>query len=214
MGNRQRILESALRLFNEQGLEQVSVRDICKDLAISPGNFSYHFPDKSLLVSELYTRLTQEIGQAIMEMPMDRAAVYIFLDTHRRIFFIQQRYRFFYLNLFEILAHYPTVRAQYEAQYRREKQMACELFPFYIAQGVFAPTVDHATYTRIVDVGMILNNFWLVDSQLNAFADDKAMLIHYMQLCCGRLEPYLSPEARVDYEQYFRDLEAEENLGM
>lgn len=213
MGNRQRILDAALHLFNEKGIEQVSVRDICDDIGISPGNFSYHFPDKSQVAVELHGLLTQEIGEAVAEMPKDKASVYFFLETHRRIFFVQEKYRFFYLNLFEIWTHFPAVRESYRQQYQMEKTLAGQFFELYKAQGVLAASTTEATYKRIIDVGMILNNFWLVDAELNEFPDTKSKLIHYMQLCCGRLEPYLTETSRTEYEAYFLKLEQSEILG-
>lgn len=51
---REKIQESAIRLFNERGYQQVSLRDIAKEADTTIGNLTYHFPQKeNLLISIL-----------------------------------------------------------------------------------------------------------------------------------------------------------------
>lgn len=48
-----RIVEHARRAFNERGVASVGIREIARDLDLSPGNVSYHFPTKEALVTAL-----------------------------------------------------------------------------------------------------------------------------------------------------------------
>jgi AcrR family transcriptional regulator len=57
------ILKIALTLFNENGVDGVTLRDIAKILDISLGNLTYHFPSKS----DIVFALTQELGKTIDE---------------------------------------------------------------------------------------------------------------------------------------------------
>lgn len=49
----QRIREHARQAFNERGVAGVRIRDIARELGLSPGNVSYHFPTKERLVASL-----------------------------------------------------------------------------------------------------------------------------------------------------------------
>ena len=53
---RDRILEAALRLFNDEGLPAVSTHRVAAELGISPGNLHYHFKTKRLIVAWLFRR--------------------------------------------------------------------------------------------------------------------------------------------------------------
>jgi AcrR family transcriptional regulator len=57
VSTRERILETALALFNERGVHGVGVRDIARALGMSPGNLQYHFAKKDDLVAALIERM-------------------------------------------------------------------------------------------------------------------------------------------------------------
>jgi len=53
---RERILEAALKLFNENGYAATSQIDIAKEVGIAKGNLTYHFATKQALAVELEKR--------------------------------------------------------------------------------------------------------------------------------------------------------------
>lgn len=63
------ILGAALELYNKNGLENVTTRDIAKKINISAGNLTYHFPTRNDIVYALMGRLLEEIDKAL-SVPM------------------------------------------------------------------------------------------------------------------------------------------------
>lgn len=59
---RERILEVALQLFNEQGYDRTSLRQIAERLGVSKAALYYHFKSKEDILLELHLRL-HAIGQ-------------------------------------------------------------------------------------------------------------------------------------------------------
>ena len=211
MGNKRKILDTARHLFNEQGLKQVTARAICKEIGISPGSFSYHFPDKSRIIATLYTEMREEMAAAVGDLATAEVSVLTYLETHRRHFKIQIAYRFFYLNLFEIMTQYPEIGDQYRQSTQQERVMARQMILYYIQSGIIKPDLSPTEIDRIINVGQILNNFWALDAELMQNLTGNGQQAYYMQICCGLLEPYLMPDSLQIYRDYFVELEKQEN---
>src|SRR5438045_3141230 len=63
-GNRQRILEASVELFNTSGTIATTTNHIAKHLKISPGNLYFHFRNREAIIRELFGQLTEAIYQA------------------------------------------------------------------------------------------------------------------------------------------------------
>ncbi len=64
MNTKDKILDKALEMFNERGIEYVGLRELAAVLGIRVGNISYYFPTKDDLVYQLsqdFTRSNSEI---------------------------------------------------------------------------------------------------------------------------------------------------------
>lgn len=207
MDTKARILQAARQLYNVQGMKKVSARVICRELGISPGSYSYHFPDSQVVVLRLYEMMQGEIMEIAQQLKHLEVGVLSYLETHKQLFLIQKKYKFFFLNLFEILTNNEAVRTLYQQNRQTERQLARDMILFYKHKGILTQEVDEHIIERMINVGQILNNFWALDAELNAYANDQAMLVHYMKICCGLLAPYLTPDAMVTYNHYFEELE-------
>ncbi|MGN2410209.1 TetR/AcrR family transcriptional regulator [Pseudomonas syringae] len=70
MKTRDRILECALTLFNQQGEPNVTTLEIANEMGISPGNLYYHFHGKEPLILELFARFQTELAP-LLDPPSD-----------------------------------------------------------------------------------------------------------------------------------------------
>ena len=68
---REKILNTALQMFNERGERTVTTNHIAAELGISPGNLYYHFKNKEQIISELFSQLSQLLESRIC-LPSDR----------------------------------------------------------------------------------------------------------------------------------------------
>lgn len=68
---KEKILQAALLLFNENGMVNVSLRQIAQKLKISQGNLNYHFKLKEDIVEALYFKLVEEMDYQMESMELD-----------------------------------------------------------------------------------------------------------------------------------------------
>jgi len=60
-----KILRTALGLFNNEGESAVSSVDIASVIGISPGNLYYHYKGKDEIIVELFADFEEEIRQVL-----------------------------------------------------------------------------------------------------------------------------------------------------
>jgi len=69
---RLQILETALKLFVSQGLQQTSMAQISKVSSIAVGTIYHHFESKDVLVQEIYLHIKKNFGQATLFSESER----------------------------------------------------------------------------------------------------------------------------------------------
>jgi len=109
MKTRDRILECALQLFNQQGEPNVSTLEIANELDISPGNLYYHFHGKEPVVLELFERFQAELAP-LLDPPADAR-----LDAEDYWLFLHliverlAHYRFLFQDLSNLAGRLPKL---------------------------------------------------------------------------------------------------------
>ncbi|HEY8401633.1 MAG TPA: TetR/AcrR family transcriptional regulator, partial [Cytophagaceae bacterium] len=71
MTTKEKILNTALLLFNKEGIEDITVRDIAKAMGISHGNLCYHYPNKEVIIETLYQQLVDELNKELDKVQRD-----------------------------------------------------------------------------------------------------------------------------------------------
>jgi AcrR family transcriptional regulator len=64
-GNRERILEAALRLFTSHGFHGTPTSQISKEARVSTGTLFHYFPDKNTLIDQLYLSIQKEVAEGM-----------------------------------------------------------------------------------------------------------------------------------------------------
>jgi AcrR family transcriptional regulator len=106
---RDRILETTLRLFNEEGTAKVPTNRIAVELEMSPGNLYYHFRKKEQLVERLLRRLEDQAEPLLAASNTQLVAVddlWLFLHLAFEKMF---EYRFLYRDVDYVMSEYPRL---------------------------------------------------------------------------------------------------------
>ena len=107
----ERIVASALGLFNRFGEPNVAATMVAADLGISPGNMYYHYPGKEDIVNHLFGQYLNDL-QALLPASQDVKDLEDAWFFMHSLFELVWRYRFLYRDLNDLLSKYRQLEQQ------------------------------------------------------------------------------------------------------
>ncbi len=124
---KEKILRTALALFNNEGESRVSSVDIASVMGISPGNLYYHYKGKDEIIVELFADFENEIRQVLASPIRQPLAVE---DNWIYLYIIFEEifdFRFFYKNQSDIIDRIPSLRGAFSRILALKEQTALSL---------------------------------------------------------------------------------------
>lgn len=156
---RERILETALRLFNDFGEPNVTTTVIADEMEISPGNLYYHFNNKDEIVNALFADYEREIGNLLGapgQRPHEAEDIWFFLHL---LFETIWKFRFFYRDINDLLTRNRLVETHFQRILAQKQLTAATICRGLAATGVLnaAPATIPALATNMT----LVATFWL-----------------------------------------------------
>lgn len=119
MSTKQKILDTALLLFNQKGERAVSTNHIAAELNISPGNLYYHYENKQAIVHELFLCCEQRMLD-ILELPAGRALTEVDKVNYlKNVFSGLWEYRFFHRDMEYLLGNQTVLHQRYQSFFQQ-----------------------------------------------------------------------------------------------
>ena len=192
---RQRILDTALGMFNQQGEPNVTTNHIADELEISPGNLYYHFRNKDDIIEQLFARYEERMDTALVSPDSRlRDLEDIWLQLHL-VFECIWEYRFLYRDLVDILSRNRRLRLRFARILKRAADGASSGMKGLVQAGVMRASAAEveATATNI----LVIATFWMNYASVRGDKDEdeaiRSGIVQVMML----LSPLLRDAERV-----------------
>ncbi|NTU82766.1 MAG: TetR/AcrR family transcriptional regulator [Chloroflexales bacterium] len=187
----ERILATALRLFNEQGTAAVSTNHIADALGISPGNLYYYFRNKEEIIRALFE---QQFARAdvLYSLPDDQPPT--LADIQRLVratFAMSWHYRFIYRELIALLRRDDQLQRRWVEVRTRGFTGFRELVDQFVAAGVLRAPSTPAAVQHLAELCWLISEFWLASVEVSGQAVDDTQIEHGVALMLQVLEPSL-----------------------
>ena len=190
---RQRILDTARRLFNEAGVARVGVRDIARALEMSPGNLAYHFATKdqlvAALVKELHARIDADVGAGMAAEPSLAGFYRAVLAAMRDLL----AYRFVLLSYVDAVRASRELQALAAAHLARRRQRHDLLLDALARAGYLDRRAALARSDMLFEQGELISSGWLNAATVRGWRDDEATIRHFAKVGVALLQPCCTP---------------------
>jgi AcrR family transcriptional regulator len=195
MKTRERILATALGLFNESGTGAVSTNHIADALGISPGNLYYHFRNKEEIIRALFEQQFARWDE-LYTLPDDRMPTLADLQQLVRATFVTAwEYRFMYRELIALLRRDAQLHQRWVAIRARGFAGFHELVELFVAAGVLRAPHDPAVVTRLAELVWLISEFWLASVEVSGETVDTAQMERGVGLMLQVLDPFIVKQA-------------------
>ena len=161
-----KILATALHLFNERGERVVSTNHIAAELGISPGNLYYHFRNKQEIVFQLFCAYQAEV-LGFMTVPQGREAT--FEDKVQYLESILDSmwdYRFLHRDLQHLLQDNEPLRQAYRVFSSRTVEAGRRILQRLVESGILQASPEQ--------VDALILNIWVLVISWSSFLQSVA----------------------------------------
>ena len=208
MGNRERIIEASLELFNELGAGSVTTNHIAAHLSISPGNLYYHFGNKEEIIRAVFPQISEAVHAAI---PVPAEGEITAADVggyHLAGIETLWHFRFMFRDLNEVLVRDPILAESFRELQRWLKDQFLALFGRLIEQGRMHRPDPPEDLARVATNSFILWSSWirfLATSRAKIDVDPSDMVdgaLHSLLTFAPYLEPDFAAGIRAVFDEH------------
>ena len=193
MKTRDKIINTAIELFNEQGTKAVSTNHIASAVGISPGNLYYHFRNKEDIIRAAFEQLDAD-GLEQYQLILEKYQPGTIEAMEQTFIMIQEfnwRYRFFKRELTALIMNDPLLKERFHATNSQMKEVIGYSVDCGIAKGIVKPMND--TEKKLcVDAVWLVALFWLNYLEVGGEEVNEATLRRGNEVLRAVFTPYLT----------------------
>ena len=199
MSTKSRILEVALRQFNEIGTDQASLRSIAEEVGISHGNLCYHFKNTDVLIEALYDELTKEIDRELLPaLQADIGMEEVFAQLERT-YSTLYKYRFLLLDFVRIIRRIGSLREKFRQLIQLRRQQMWGSLQRLIEKGLLREEWVPGMYHHFITNMLVLSDNWIPNAEIHFDEKGEAVVRFYLEAAMGGILPFLTEKGVEEY---------------
>lgn len=157
---KERIVETAIGLFNRRGFVNVTMRDLAQELDISLGNVTYHFKRKDDLIEAVHQQLIDERNTMLERVQLTPTIANINAQL-LPLLELYERYRFFYLDIMEVMRAYPDIAERHREHIANQIRYIRAIIDYSVGSGNMMAESRTGQYDSLAETVCLMLTFWL-----------------------------------------------------
>ena len=194
---KERILKSAIDLFNTKGLVNVRLQHIADEVGISVGNLAYHFYSKKAIVVGIDEQLEGELNP-LLSVEQDFPYLIDFDNHLAGYYFLLNRYSFYFLDMLEMERAYPKIH------FKRQEYMVKMIGQIHRwmllnkQKGILKPEVLDEHYQHSAETIWMIITFWMTKQQVRGKKAESEG--SFKEMVWNQLLPLFTKEGWMEFE--------------
>ena len=206
---KEKILETALTLFNELGTSEVSSRLISETMGISYGNLCYHFAKKSDIILKLHENYETEITLQFENMQREIFRLDFMVKSLRSLMNAFYRYRFILLENHFLTRKYEPIAKNTKRHFYRRANLLREMSKFLEGQGLLRPEEIKGHHEMSINNMLILLNSWVHHHEWFYKGWSDSFIDYYIDMFYGLFRAWLTEAGKKSFDNVYRLLKME-----
>jgi len=196
MKTRDRILQTALELFNSFGVPNVTLRRIAAELNMSQGNLNYYFKKREDIIEALYGELMVTFNTEKSKLDTEEMDLQYIVDSTRNGMEALFRYRFLMIDFNQNMRENPKIHEQFIMLEHIRKVTYLKSFDIAVSRGIMRPPDFDGEWENLVDRIRVYSDFWIASSEIYREEKSSSTVAHYHQLLVEMFYPYFTEPAK------------------
>jgi AcrR family transcriptional regulator len=206
MKTKDKIIATAINLFNLHGTKAISTNHIAKEMGISPGNLYYHFRSKNDIIRSISDNFSNELG-SVFKIQLDTISDFSsnLTSLFNRFFKIQQSYQFLFLEGVHLtrqdsrlLDNYTNLRNLIKKGY---SELLSNLVKIKIMKKQSLDIIDD-----LLDAQWIIMWYWINHTILDRNTYDDFQIKKGVKLSFSIIKPQLTSIGKVVFDRTLQTL--------
>ncbi len=197
MNTKEKILRTALKLFNDNDTKSITTNHIAKASGISPGNLYYHFKNKEDIIRALYRQMRDIIDFENKKLPDDLCEMKNYCDFVAKTWW---EYRFLRKELLLLINRDKHLANEVLEDNKKQYEKLLKLISHLIEKGCLKE-IDKETTVFLADTIMLYSQFWTPHLLLLGEKVDKKSAKRVTEQIERVFYPYLTEKSKKNLQE-------------
>ncbi|HRP53074.1 MAG TPA: TetR/AcrR family transcriptional regulator [Fluviicola sp.] len=198
MKTRDKILFTALKLFNAWGSPNITLRRIASEMFISQGNLNYHFNLREDIHVALFEQFATELDAINLTFDEKDFNIFNTISSMKPRMEVYYKYRYISSDFNQIMRENPTLLHQYKQIENKHFLELQHFFQLAVQEGALRAPAFEGEYKEFAERIRIFQLFWPASVTLTEVEESK-IVDAYHALFIEMLFPYFSRETQREY---------------
>ncbi|BDD06942.1 TetR/AcrR family transcriptional regulator [Aureibacter tunicatorum] len=193
-----KIIETAIKLYHQNGINNVSIEEIALASEISKGNFTYHYATKSELIDAILSSYCFELISVFDNIDSNAIDLKYYKFVIDSICELQKKYEFLLYNIFQILQESKRGNDIFNNTIKKLYPFGFKILNELNKAGDIRSCDSKEEMKSLIDQYVILTNYGI-----HMFSSDQNPLEMHQQTMASIITPYLTKEGDKKYKNFY-----------